>query len=349
MAMTLQGLVAEFSANQVVDWEIATSGHVHTFWDDLPFSPFFVGRVVTRLISQERVPAMLPESGANLTEPIPPVSILPVLIRYEQEISYGLLDETEPPLPPVEEALFLEPFRQNSLPYVREIIRFTNNQGPIFLSNIEILTEPPSPAPTPIPAGDGKNERRIILTVSLCVGFSIMIAIAYIVYLTCKENLDGPIIGPMPSKDYNEEDDNFYLSASIHSPSSTQVVANIDMANSFESDMSPSARSTYSDVRAEERLGDSNSDTGIHRERSGSFTPTRPRSASFPSSPPTSPDNPLVSASNVMVRDPSSGSLTTFGDGADATAAQSDGDGDSGIPAVPSMEAFNLQIQDIED
>lgn len=350
LTMTLEGLTVDLSANDIVNWEIVTSDHVHDFWNELPFSPLFVGKVVTKFISQDRIiPDPAPRD--NSTEIVTPSALAPLEILYEQTASFGaLVDEWDTNLSPVEEAVFLEPFRQNSLPYVRQIITLTGNQGPVFLTNIEIQLPQPSSAPTsaPVVAVGGRNdERRIILTVVFCVGSSVVIAFAYIVYLTRKENYDGPIVGPLPSDEFGSEDDidMFYRNNAMQSPSSTQVVAHIAQSQSFESDID-SPRSVYSDTRSQDRSlegSDAIRDSGrLRRERSSDSRPMqRERSSgSFPQSPLPVIDDPEA----IAVHHVSSGSVGTSGDNTDLPHSPS---GDSTLS--PSMDGFNLKIEDIED
>jgi hypothetical protein len=320
LVMTLEGLTDNFSPNEVADWEVATSNHVHDFWDELPFSPLYVGRVDTRLLSQARI---LPGNSTGTSRQ---TTFAPLEILYEQTASFGfLVEELSDRLVPAEDSVFLEPFRQNSLPYVREIIAFTDNRGPVYLTSIEIRTPPPTPAPTQAPevSGNNKDERRIILIVVFVVGTAVLSAIAYIVYLTRKENLDSPISVPLTPEDYGSDSGNdiYYMSNN-----STQVLANIGQSASFESDVidSPSVRSAYSDSRSQDM--DAMADARRLHDRS----------ISLPSSSlPTIDDPDAAAAHNVSI-----GSFpTTLEDSTDATH----------FSPEPSMQGFNLQIEDIED
>jgi hypothetical protein len=322
--MTLEGLTDNFSPNEIADWEVVTSNHVHDFWDELPFSPLYVGTVSTRLLSQARI---LPE---NSTETSRQTTFAPLEILYEQTASFGfLVEELDDRLVPAEDSVFLEPFRQNSLPYVREIIAFTRNQGPVYLTSIEIRTPPPTPAPTQAPevSGNNNDERSIILIVVFVVGTAVLSAIAYIVYLTRKENSDSPIGAPLALEDYGSDSGNdiYYMSNSMQSPSSTQVLANIGQSASFDTDVidSPSVRSAYSDSRPQDL--DAMADARRLHELS----------ISLPSSSlPTIDDPDALAAHNVSI-----GSFpTTLEDDTDVMQF-----------SEPSMEGFNLQIEDIED
>jgi hypothetical protein len=332
LAMTLEGLMDNFSPNEIADWEIATSNHVHDFWDELPFSPLFVGRVATRLISQGRI-----SISDNSTAMSRQITFEPLEILYEQTASFGfLVDELDDRLIPVEDSVFLEPFRVNSLPYVRQIIEFTENLGPVYLTNIEIREPQPTPAPTQAPDQDGsKDERRIILIVVFCVGTAVLLAIGSIVYLTRKENLDGPTVSPMALEDFGSDSGNdmYFMSNSMQSPSSTQVPPNIGQSASFESDVmdSPSVRSSYSDSRIQDM------------EAIGNARRQNDRSGSFPSSSLPTIDDPDAIGG---VQNVSSGSFGTLGENTDVL--QFSPEGDSPLLA-PSMEGFNLQIEDIED
>lgn len=326
--MTFEGLMDNFSPNEIADWEVATSNHVHDFWDELPFSPIYVGRVATSFISQRRVQTQ------NSTEQSRQFTFEPLEILYEQTASFGLLvEELDDRLVPAEDSVFLEPFRQNSLPYVRTVIEFTGNMGPVYLTNIEIRAPQPTPAPAQIPEGGGNNddERRIILIVVLIVGTAVLSAIGYIVYLTRKDNLDSPDAGALALEDYGSDSGNdiYYMSNSMQSPSSTQVMANVAQSASFESDVidSPSSvRSAYSDTRVQdmEVIADARR---LHE-----------RSASFPSSSLQTIDDPDATAAQQA----SSGSIATFGESTDAMQFSTGN-------LNPSMEGFNLQIEDIED
>jgi hypothetical protein len=327
--MTLEGLMENFSPNQIANWERATSNHVHDFWEELPFSPLYVGKVATRLISQSRV------KKQNSTVESRQTTFEPLEILYAQTAFFGfLVEELDPRLVPAADSVFLEPFRQNSLPYVREIIALTNNTGPVYLTSIEIQAPQPTPAPTQVQEGGGSSnddERRIILIVVFVVGTAVLSAIAYIVYLTRKENLDGPIVGPIILEDYGSDSGNdiYYMSNSMQSPSSTQVLANIGQSASFENDVSDSPlsdrRRAYSDTRPQDM--DTNADA---RRR---FEDSHERSISLPSSSIPTVDD--IAAQNV-----SSGSFpTTLEDSTEVVE----------FSPEPSMEGFNLQIEDIED
>jgi hypothetical protein len=336
LAMTLDGLTDGFSADEIADWERATSNHVSDFWDTLPFSPLFVGSVTTRFLSQNRIKS----ESSSVADISSRQSIFdPLEILYEQTASFGFLaDELDDLLFPAEDAIFLEPFRQNSLPYVRDIINITGNMGPVFLTNIEIRPPQPTSAPTQAPApeesgsGSRNNERRIILIVVLCVGTAVISAIVYIVYLTRKENLDVPMVRPIPLEDIGSDDGNdmYYVSNSMQSPSSTQAAPNIGQSLSFESVDSPSGRSAYSDSQ-------------VSHDMEALVEPRRlnDRSGSFPSSSLPTIDDP----ENFTDQRVSMGSFATSGDAADLP--QSPTEGDSML--TPSMEGFNLQIEDIED
>jgi hypothetical protein len=250
---------------------------------------------------------------------------------YEQTASFGfLVDELDPRLVPASDSVFLEPFRQNSLPYVRQIIAFTQNLGPVYLTSIEIRTPQPTPAPTQAPEviGNRNDERRIILIVVFVVGTAVLSAIAYIVYLTRKENLDGPIGVPLAPEEYGSDSGNdiYYMSNSMpQSPSSTQILANIGQSASFESPVndSLSVRSAYSDTRSQDM------DTMADARR------LHDRSASLPSSSLPTIDDPDAAA----VYNVSMGSFpTTLEDRSDTMHF-----------SEPSMEGFNMQIEDIED
>jgi hypothetical protein len=315
-----------FSPSEIADWEVATSNHVHDFWEELPFSPLYVGRVATRLLSQARI---LP---TNSTETSRQTTYAPLQILYEQNATFGfLVDELDDRLVPASDSVFLEPFRVDSGPYVREIITFTENQGPVYLDSVEIRTPPPTPAPTQAPeiGGNDNDERRIILIVVFVVGTAVLSAIAYIIYLTRKENLDSPISdGPLALEDYGSDSGNdiYYMSNSMpQSPSSTQVLANIGQSASFESDVidSPSVRSAYSDTRSQDM--DAMADARRLHERS----------ISLPSSSLPTIDDPDALAAHQL----SIGSFpTTLEDRSDVMQF-----------SEPSMEGFNLQIEDIED
>jgi hypothetical protein len=336
LAMTLEGLTDDFSADEIADWERATSDHVQDFWDTLPFSPLFVGSVTTRFLSQSRIEL----DSSTFSEIFSRQSTLdPLEILYEQTASFGfLVDEVNDLLVPVEDAVFLEPFRRNSLPYVRDIINITGNLGPVYLTNVEIRPPQPTPAPSQAPepeeggGGGSNNERRIILIVVLCVGTAVISAIVYIVYLTRKENLDVPMVRPVPLEDIGSDDDNdmYYVSNSMQSPSSTQAAPNIAQSASFESIDSPSGRSAYSDSQ-------------VSQEMEGLVEPRRlhDRSGSFPSSSlPTIDDPEAITDQRVSM-----GSFATLGEATDLP--QSPTEGDSIL--TPTMEGFNLQIEDIED
>jgi hypothetical protein len=328
LAMTLDGLVDSFSPNEILDWEIATSNHVHDFWEELPFSPLYVGKVATRFISQSRVKTQ------NSTEMSRQVTFEPLEILYAQTASFGfLVEELDPRLVPVEDSVFLEPFRQNSLSYVREIIVFTKNPGPVYLTSIEIREPQPTPAPIQAPEGGGNSndERRIILIVVFVVGTAVLSAIAYIVYLTRKEKLDSPIVAPLALEDYGSDSGNdiYYMSNSMQSPSSSQVVANIGQSASFESDVIDSLasvrRRAYSDTQPQDMADIA--DARLRHERS------HDRSNSLPSSS-------IPTVDDIAGHNTSSGSIPmTLNDSTEVIE----------FSPEPSMEGFNLQIEDIED
>jgi hypothetical protein len=323
--MTLEGLVSNFSPNEIADWEIATSNHVHDFWDETPFSPLYVGKVSTELISQSRVPTR------NSTAESRQFTFEPLEILYIQTASFGLLvEELDPRLVPVEDSVFLEPFRQNSLPYVREIIAITKNPGPVYLTEIEIREPQPTSAPTQ--AAANSNDARIILIVVFVVGTAVLSAIAYIVYLTRKENSDSPLDGPMALEDYGSDSGNdiYYVNNSPQSPSSTQVLATIGQSASFDTDGidSPgSVRSGYSDARPQDM--DPIADARRRRERS------HERSISLPSSS-------IPSVTDIGAHNASSSSFPTNLEDDDGTDVLE-------FSPEPSMEGFNMQIEDIED
>lgn len=140
-------------------------------------------------------------------------------VVYNQTIPFLATNTSETPseLANLMAQLFLLPFETDQRPYVEELANATNNGGPIFLRDIFVGVAP-TPAPTPSPDTEARNDRNIIIITVVITSLSVCVAGGYIVYLTRKEEQD-PLLGPMPSESYDEED--YYRASGLQAPISS--------------------------------------------------------------------------------------------------------------------------------
>lgn len=163
------------------EWRNLTSQHIKQFW--LGFgniAPLYVGRVKTMFYGEVRLQRdsfedMVPGYNgtiASITRPEP------LQITYTQEILYVALPGREDPYITTTD-IFTIPFEQDAKTYTENLRAISNNSQIIFMEYTGVVTDPTTPEP-PSP----HKDQNIIIIVVTVVAFSLIVASAYIIYLT---------------------------------------------------------------------------------------------------------------------------------------------------------------------
>jgi hypothetical protein len=166
------------------------SQHVLQFWLSYgSTSPFFVGRVVTTFLSEQRMPIEKVPSDERLpgvgddgtgTQSTSPVSMMrpdPLKITYQQDILYkprnldiGYSDLTKA-------NIFTIPFELDGRNFTEDLRAISNNSQLIFIEYDGVVSDP---TPLTVSSKQGKKIIAIVVTV---VTTSLIAASSYIFYL----------------------------------------------------------------------------------------------------------------------------------------------------------------------
>ena len=171
-------------------WRNATSQHVRQYWGMYSESaPFFVARVVTTFISEERIPTDMDNlfnlsSAQNSTNIVSPENLEVV---YMQDITYFERPTGDPSFFNFQTSnLFTIPFEQDGTSYTTALQTISNNSFIIFLDYTGVIPDPlPPPALT-----DPRNRNVIVIVVSV-VAVVVLAASLYIYYVIRIKEFDN--------------------------------------------------------------------------------------------------------------------------------------------------------------
>jgi hypothetical protein len=171
-------------------WRNSTSQHVRQYWGMFGESaPFFVARVVTTFISEQRIPADLENqfdlnSTMNGTNVVLPDNLEVV---YLQDITYFERPTGDPSFFNFEVSnLFTIPFEQDGTSYTTALQMISNNSFIIFLDYTGVV-----PDPLPPPALNDPRNRNVIVIVISVVTVVVLAATLYIYYVVRIKGFDN--------------------------------------------------------------------------------------------------------------------------------------------------------------
>jgi hypothetical protein len=190
--MTLINMQQEVSSSPdfLRVWRNSTSQHVRQYWGMYGESaPFFVARVVTTFISEQRISVdsetqFTLNSTMNGTTVVFPENLE---VIYMQDITYFERPSGDPSFFNLQKSnLFTIPFEQDGLSYTTVLQTNSNNSFVIFLDYTGVVPDPlPPPAIT-----DPRNRKVIVIVVSV-VTVVVVAASLYIYYVIRIKEFDN--------------------------------------------------------------------------------------------------------------------------------------------------------------
>ena len=346
LRMVLIGMQNIIRAEQLSRWQDMTSTFVIDFWNSIKFSPAFVGKVETKFLSQNRVNAstLFPESVRRKLQAVKEngsgnSTVHPLQINYEQNISYATVEPVGKIYEPWPEQLFLAPFKYDPVTYTNAMIDLTGNNVSIFIAGVWFTDAPtpgePTPSPVPAPTSSGKldkQDRNIIISVTLVTFFVLLIAGGYIFYLVRKESMDETEAAVLNAPvDVIRDEDPYYVHAGAAMPVGLSPSLSFGAQSLHSTHSEPGYPNTMSNSMDE--LPDVEGGNQKQENENSNFPVTD-----------TSAPMAVIEDPDSLVQSAASGSLA-----ADQAQAPHEEDEEEVPPHAFSMAGFQMKIEDLDD